>query len=154
MALSHRTANRVHDDGKPAPAPQGRSRIRPVPQSPNLPAAAESPQAPVYRVEGLTVDCGSRRASILGRQLDLTCMEFELIAHLTAHPDRVYTRCQLMELVWQQTPAGDLRTVDVHIARLRRKLGPHCRGLIRTVRQVGYALSPRLTPWPRLQNTT
>ncbi|WEB43609.1 helix-turn-helix domain-containing protein [Streptomyces yunnanensis] len=51
-------------------------------------------------------------------------MEFELLAHLVANQRRVYTRGQLMALVWQQTATGDMRTVDVHIARLRQKLGP------------------------------
>ncbi|MFE3184198.1 winged helix-turn-helix domain-containing protein [Streptomyces violascens] len=96
----------------------------------------------MHRTGGLVVDCGTRRVLADGRQLELTCMEFELIAHLAAHPDRVYTRQHLMELVWQQRPSGDMRTVDAHIARLRRKLGPGHRALIRTVRQVGYAFDP------------
>ncbi|WP_369393157.1 winged helix-turn-helix domain-containing protein [Streptomyces sp. CG1] len=108
----------------------------------------------MYRVAGLVVDCATRRAEVDVRQLDLTWMEFELITHLAARPDRVYTRRQLMELVWQQAPTGDLRSVDVHIARLRRKLGPEQRALIRTVRQAGYALNPRLTPKTRFRNTT
>ncbi|MFJ8390725.1 winged helix-turn-helix domain-containing protein [Streptomyces sp. NPDC094438] len=100
-------------------------------------------------MDALVVDCATRRASAGGSQLALTCMEFELIAHLAAHPDRVYTRQRLMEQVWQQTATGDLRTVDVHIARLRRKLGPEYRSLIRTVRQVGYALNPQPVTGPR-----
>ncbi|GAA2673882.1 winged helix-turn-helix domain-containing protein [Streptomyces lunalinharesii] len=103
------------------------------------------PRAPVHRVRGLVVDCGSRHVSVEGRQLSLTCMEFELLAHLVAHQHRVYSRERLMALVWQQTPAGDLRTVDVHIARLRRKLGPGHRVLIRTVRMIGYAFDPSAT---------
>ncbi|UJB40105.1 winged helix-turn-helix transcriptional regulator [Streptomyces sp. A1-5] len=126
---------------------------RPVPQSPHTPAAAELPRAPVYRVNGLVVDCAIRRASIDDRQLTLTCMEFELITHLAAHPDRVHTRRRLMELVWQQAPMGDLRTVDAHIARLRRKLGPDHRSLIRTVHRIGYALNPQLVPANRSGNT-
>ncbi|WP_236573864.1 winged helix-turn-helix domain-containing protein [Streptomyces sp. GS7] len=112
----------------------------------------ELPRAPVYRVDGLVVDCGTRRASAGGRQLRLTCMEFELIAYLAAHPDCVYTPRQLMELVWQQTPTGDLSTVDVHIARLRRKLGSEHQALIRTVHQGGYALNPQLAPGTRFRN--
>ncbi|MFD9822359.1 winged helix-turn-helix domain-containing protein [Streptomyces violascens] len=100
----------------------------------------------MHRTGDLVVDCGTLRVLADGRQLELTCMEFELIAHLVAHPDRVYTRQQLMELVWQQRPLGDMRTVDVHITRLRRKLGPGHRALIRTVRQVGYAFDPSPAP--------
>ncbi|QCX82706.1 Transcriptional regulatory protein SrrA (plasmid) [Streptomyces sp. YIM 121038] len=107
--------------------------------------------APEYRAGGLVVDCGTRRISVDGHQLELTCMEFELLAHLVAHPNRVYTRRQLMELVWQQSPMGDMRTVDAHIARLRRKLGPGHPALIRTVRQVGYAFDP--SPAPALPAT-
>ncbi|MFF4185304.1 winged helix-turn-helix domain-containing protein [Streptomyces sp. NPDC001691] len=119
-----------------------RRQVPPAVQAPSRPEAAEGPTAPVHRTGGLVVDCGTRRSSVHGRQLELTCMEFELIAHLAAHPDRVYTRRQLMELVWQQSPSGDMRTVDTHIARLRHKLGPEHRTMIRTVRQVGYALAP------------
>ncbi|WP_420706425.1 winged helix-turn-helix domain-containing protein [Streptomyces sp. MspMP-M5] len=87
--------------------------------------------------------------SVDGRQLAFTCMEFELLAYLVAHQHRVHSRERLMALVWQQTPAGDLRTVDVHLARLRRKLGPGHRDLIRTVRMVGYAFDPSATPTSR-----
>ncbi|KOU38045.1 winged helix-turn-helix domain-containing protein [Streptomyces sp. WM6378] len=144
MPLNYRLVHRVHRDLLTAPtgARWSRGARPPVPQSASRPEAAELPKAPVHRVGGLVVDCGTRRVSAEGCQLQLTCMEFELIAHLAAHPDRVYTRQQLMELVWQQRPMGDMRTVDAHIARLRRKLGPGHRTLIRTVRQVGYALDP------------
>ncbi|MFC8450089.1 winged helix-turn-helix domain-containing protein [Kitasatospora sp. NPDC057223] len=73
----------------------------------------------------------------------LTTLEFELLAHLVAHPLRVYTRRQLLNLVRAQEPLGDAHTVDVHIARLRRKLGPEHRDRISTVRQVGYRFDPR-----------
>ncbi|WP_438295989.1 winged helix-turn-helix domain-containing protein [Streptomyces sp. HUAS TT7] len=129
-----------------APTGKGwRRQTQPAPQSSSRPEAPELPKAPVHRAGGLVVDCGTRRASTEGRQLSLTCMEFELIAHLVAHPDRVYTRRQLMELVWQQSPSGDMRTIDTHIARLRSKLGPSHRTMIRTVRQVGYAFDPSPT---------
>ncbi|MFB8183510.1 winged helix-turn-helix domain-containing protein [Streptomyces sp. NPDC055966] len=153
MGLSYRMARCAHDDRKETAAPWGRRRHWFPPRSPDTPAAPEA-RAPVYRVAGLVVDCATRRAEVEGHQLGLTWMEFELIAHLAAHPDRVYTRRQLMELVWQQAPTGDLRSVDVHISRLRRKLGPEHRALIRTVRQAGYALNPRLTLETRFRNTT
>ncbi|GAA2693815.1 winged helix-turn-helix domain-containing protein [Streptomyces lunalinharesii] len=107
--------------------------------------AADLPQAPVHRIRGLVVDHGTRRVSAGGRQVNLTCMEFELLAHLVANRCRVYTREELMALVWQQSAMGGMRTIDVHIARLRRKLGPGHRALIRTVRHVGYAFEPSAT---------
>jgi DNA-binding response OmpR family regulator len=147
MSLNYRLVHRVHRDLLTAPTGVRRRRqARPVPQSPSRLEDADLPRAPVHRVGGLVVDCGTRRILVNGHQLELTCMEFELIAHLAAHPDRLYTRRQLMELVWQQRPLGDMRTVDAHIARLRRKLGPSHRALIRTVRQVGYAFDPSLAP--------
>ncbi|MEE6264090.1 winged helix-turn-helix domain-containing protein [Streptomyces diastatochromogenes] len=153
MTLSHRTADRVHHDRATPPAPRARDTTWPVARSPHTPEATEPPQAPVYRVDGLVVDCAIRRASIEGHQLHLTCMEFELIAYLAAYPDRIHTRRRLMELVWQQAPMGDLRTVDVHIARLRRKLGPDHRALIRTVHRSGYALDPQPLSGNRSGNT-
>ncbi|WP_406503043.1 winged helix-turn-helix domain-containing protein [Streptomyces sp. NBC_00212] len=148
MALSYHMAHCTHDDQGTTAAPWGRRRRWLASQQPHTSAIAEAPRTPVYQVGDLVVDCATRRASAGGRQLGLTCMEFELLAHLAAHPDRVYTRQRLMEQVWQQTATGDLRTVDVHIARLRRKLGPEYRVLIRTVRQVGYALNPQRIPGP------
>ncbi|MFD0260387.1 winged helix-turn-helix domain-containing protein [Kitasatospora indigofera] len=95
---------------------------------------------------GIAVDGEGRTASAGDRTLRLTYMEFELLAHLVAHPLRVYTRRQLLHLVWIQEPLGDARTVDVHVARLRRKLGPDYRDRISTVRQVGYRFDPRGAP--------
>ncbi|MFF3157951.1 winged helix-turn-helix domain-containing protein [Streptomyces sp. NPDC057910] len=101
-------------------------------------------------MRGLVIDCETRHVSVDGRQLELTCMEFELLAHLVTNRRRVYTRQQLMALVWQQQAGmSDMRTVDVQIARLRRKLGPGHREMIRTVRQVGYAFEPPTTTGPR-----
>ncbi len=100
-----------------------------------------SPAAPPTR-GGLTVDRDLRTAAVDGRPLKLTYLEFELLAHLTAHPRQVYSRKQLMVQVWRQPAVGDIRTVDVHIARLRRKIGPAHRAAIATVRQVGYLYDP------------
>ena len=91
---------------------------------------------------GLVVDPEARLATAGGRPLDLTFTEFELLAHLVAHPRRVYTRIQLLTAVGGQPPFGDTRTVDVYVARLRRKLGPEYRNAIATVRQVGYRFDP------------
>jgi DNA-binding response OmpR family regulator len=77
-----------------------------------------------------------------GRPFDLTYLEFELLVHLVGHLHRVHTRDQLVTTVWGYGHVGDGRTVDVHIARLRRKLGPEHRGSIVTVRRVGYKDAP------------
>ena len=74
-----------------------------------------------------------------GGVLDLTFKEFELLRHLAAHPDRVFTRDQLLDEVWGQDYYGGSRTVDVHVRRLRAKLG-ESENLIQTVRNVGYRL--------------
>ncbi|MGV9879907.1 winged helix-turn-helix domain-containing protein [Streptomyces sp. NPDC003006] len=88
------------------------------------------------------VDAVQRSAEVDGRPLDLTYLEFELLAHLVAHPHRVHTRDQLVTTVWGYGHVGDGRTVDVHVARLRRKLGAEHRGTIQTVRRVGYKYVP------------
>ncbi|MGP3979494.1 winged helix-turn-helix domain-containing protein [Streptomyces sp. KR80] len=86
---------------------------------------------------------GTRRTALVdGEPLDLTYLEFELLAHLVAHPHRVHTRDQLVTTVWGYGHVGDGRTVDVHVARLRRKLGPAYRDAIVTVRRVGYKYEP------------
>ncbi|MFE5211916.1 winged helix-turn-helix domain-containing protein [Streptomyces sp. NPDC056600] len=93
--------------------------------------------------ERIRVDVVRRTAEVDGQPLDLTYLEFELLAHLVAHPHRVHTRDQLVATVWGYGHIGDGRTVDVHVARLRRKLGGH-RQAITTVRRVGYKYTPPL----------
>ena len=88
------------------------------------------------------IDSVQRTAEVDGHELDLTYLEFELLAHLVAHPHRVHTRDQLVTTVWGYGHVGDGRTVDVHIARLRRKLGAEHRNTIQTVRRVGYKYTP------------
>ncbi|HZF88810.1 winged helix-turn-helix domain-containing protein [Streptomyces sp.] len=90
----------------------------------------------------IRIDSVRRTAEVDGRELDLTYLEFELLAHLVTHPHRVHTRDQLVGTVWGYGHVGDGRTVDVHIARLRRKLGAEHRDTIRTVRRVGYKYTP------------
>ncbi|MCX5196917.1 winged helix-turn-helix domain-containing protein [Streptomyces sp. NBC_00249] len=92
--------------------------------------------------ELVRIDSAQRTAEVDGQQLDLTYLEFELLAHLVAHPHRVHSRDQLVTTVWGYGHVGDGRTVDVHIARLRRKLGAAHRGAIQTVRRVGYKYTP------------
>ncbi|PPS90214.1 winged helix-turn-helix domain-containing protein [Streptomyces sp. MH60] len=88
------------------------------------------------------IDPARRTAAVDGRELDLTYLEFELLAHLVTHPNRVHTRDQLVTTVWGYGHVGDGRTVDVHVARLRRKLGAEHRHTIQTVRRVGYKYTP------------
>ncbi|WP_372405173.1 winged helix-turn-helix domain-containing protein [Streptomyces luteireticuli] len=108
------------------------------------------PRAPVYRVHGLVADVGHRTVSVLGRPVELTCMELELLAHFLAHPRRAFTPDRLMELVWQQSATGVQHTVDVHIARLRNKLGPRHGAVITSAGQAGYLLDPtKAARWTR-----
>jgi hypothetical protein len=88
------------------------------------------------------IDTVQRTAEVDGQPLDLTYLEFELLAHLVRHPHRVHTRDQLVSTVWGYGHVGDGRTVDVHVARLRRKLGTRHRQAIQTVRRVGYKYTP------------
>lgn len=111
-----------------------------------LPEPETTPQPAQPVADGgrhlVRVDSVQRTAEVDGRPLDLTYLEFELLAHLVAHPGRVHTRDQLVTTVWGYGHVGDGRTVDVHIARLRRKLGAEHRQSIQTVRRVGYKYTP------------
>jgi DNA-binding response OmpR family regulator len=77
-----------------------------------------------------------------GRVLDLTFKEFELLKFLAQHPGRVFTRAHLLQEVWGYDYFGGTRTVDVHVRRLRAKLGAEHEALIGTVRNVGYRFVP------------
>ncbi|MEU7024470.1 winged helix-turn-helix domain-containing protein [Streptomyces sp. NPDC046203] len=107
-----------------------------------LPAGPETAAAPPAEAGAVAIDGARRIARVDGRALDLTYLEFELLAHLVAHPHRVHTRDQLVRQVWGYGHVGDGRTVDVHVARLRRKLGAEHRHTIQTVRRVGYKYLP------------
>ncbi len=102
------------------------------------------PVRPARRTEGdaVRIDPARHVAEVDGRELDLTYLEFELLAHLVLHPHRVHSRKQLVAGIWGYEHIGDGRTVDVHIARLRRKLGEAHRHRIVTVRRVGYKYMP------------
>lgn len=89
------------------------------------------------RTAGLVIDEASYSAKVHGKPLDLTYKEFELLRFLAAHPSRVFTREQLLSEVWGYDYFGGTRTVDVHVRRLRAKLGDQ-ESLIGTVRNVGY----------------
>ncbi|MGH3343745.1 MAG: winged helix-turn-helix transcriptional regulator [Carbonactinosporaceae bacterium] len=86
----------------------------------------------------LAIDEATYTARIRGHILDLTFKEFELLKYLAQHPGRVFTRAQLLQEVWGYDYFGGTRTVDVHVRRLRAKLGAEHESLIGTVRNVGY----------------
>jgi DNA-binding response OmpR family regulator len=90
----------------------------------------------------LVIDEATYSARIRGVALDLTFKEFELLKFLAQHPRRVFTRSQLLQEVWGYDYFGGTRTVDVHVRRLRAKLGPENEALIGTVRNVGYKFVP------------
>ena len=94
----------------------------------------------------LVIDETTYSARVDGRLLDLTYKEFELIKHLAQHPGRVFTRAQLLQEVWGYDYFGGTRTVDVHVRRLRAKLGSEHEVLIGTVRNVGYRFVPESSP--------
>jgi DNA-binding response OmpR family regulator len=92
----------------------------------------------VLHVGALTVDERARRADLEGRDLELTPKEFELLAALARDPGAALSRRRLLEEVWQTSWYGSAKTIDVHVAALRRKLGDP--GWIETVRGVGFRL--------------
>ena len=87
---------------------------------------------------GLALNLETYQASIEGHPLDLTYMEYELLKFLAQNPGKVFTREILLSRVWGYEYYGGARTVDVHIRRLRAKLGEEHANLIQTVRSVGY----------------
>ena len=94
--------------------------------------------AGLIRSGQVTIDEASYTARLGKRALDLTFKEFELLKYLAQHPGRVFTREQLLQEVWGYDYFGGTRTVDVHVRRLRAKLGADHESLIGTVRNVGY----------------
>ncbi|MDP1876743.1 MAG: response regulator transcription factor [Actinomycetota bacterium] len=90
----------------------------------------------------LHIDEATYTARLRGRTLDLTFKEFELLKFLAQHPGRVFTRAVLLQEVWGYDYFGGTRTVDVHVRRLRAKLGLEFEALIGTVRNVGYRFVP------------
>ncbi len=105
-------------------------------------AEAAEPENSEIRAGDVVVDEITYSAKVRGRTLDLTYKEFELLKFLAQHPGRVFTRAQLLQEVWGYDYFGGTRTVDVHVRRLRAKLGPEHEALIGTVRNVGYRFVP------------
>lgn len=94
----------------------------------------------VLKIEDLVIDVAGYEARLGGRRLELTHQEFELLRFLAQHRGRVFTRDQLLERVWGYQYAGGTRTVDIHVRRVRAKLGATAGGLVETVRNVGYKM--------------
>ncbi len=104
-------------------------------------AAAAAPET--ISGGGIVIDEGAYSVSLHDRQLDLTYTEFELLKYLVQHPGRVFSREHLLTEVWGYDYYGGTRTVDVHVRRLRSKLGVDHEALIATVRNVGYRFSAK-----------
>jgi hypothetical protein len=137
----------------PGPAARQLSAVRTGPGTTATPGAAPgrviAPHLPdqgpagAGARPGLLLDSWGRRLLDHGQEVHLTRREFELLEYLTAHPGRVFTRGQLLTAVWgaEDVRFAPPRTVDVHVARLRRKLASHARSL-QTLRGVGYRWAP------------
>jgi DNA-binding response OmpR family regulator len=97
---------------------------------------------------GLLLDHDQRRVWTDGREVPLTYQEFELLAFLAAHPATVFSRADLVAKVWQRDFEATSRTVDVHVSRLRRKLGPRYGRYLVTEYRVGYRFSPEISEQP------
>ncbi|MEE0613207.1 MAG: response regulator transcription factor [Collinsella stercoris] len=92
----------------------------------------------VLTVDNLTINLATYQVSLDGEPVDLTLMEYSLLSFLATHPNRAYSREVLLHRVWGFEYCGGTRTVDVHIRRIRSKVGPQIAGHISTVRGVGY----------------
>jgi DNA-binding response OmpR family regulator len=101
-------------------------------------AQAADPTPERVTIGDLSIDETTYSARLSGRTLDLTYKEFELLKFLAQHPGRVFSRAHLVQEVWGYDYFGGTRTVDVHVRRLRAKLGPEHESMIGTVRNVGY----------------
>ena len=94
---------------------------------------------------GLLLDHDQRRVWVDGDEVTLTFQEFELLAFLSAHPAMVFSRADLVQRVWQRDFVADSRTVDVHVSRLRHKLGPTYGRYLVTEYRVGYQFRPSIS---------
>ena len=146
------------DEPSAAPLPQGRDgtllAVVPIPgtrtslaivgypvtapgATQDVAAVSGAPEGGEVRA-GLLLDHDQRRVWVDGEEVTLTFQEFELLAFLSAHPATVFTRSDLVQRVWQRDFAADSRTVDVHVSRLRHKLGPTYGRYLVTEYRVGY----------------
>jgi hypothetical protein len=113
-----------------------------VPAVPAAPAVQGRMNGAAPERTGLLLDHHQRRVWVDGAEIPLTFQEFELLAFLSAHPATVFSRADLVQRVWQRDFAADSRTVDVHVSRLRRKLGNAYGKCLVTEYRVGYQFRP------------
>jgi hypothetical protein len=125
--------------GYPVTAPGSISSIGSLPAADGI-----GGERPAGGRGGLLLDHDQRRVWVDGAEVTLTFQEFELLAFLSAHPSTVFTRADLVREVWQRDFAADSRTVDVHVSRLRHKLGPACGRYLVTEYRVGYQFRPAI----------
>lgn len=92
----------------------------------------------LVRVDDLTVNLATYQATVAGEPIDFTYLEYALFAFLVTHPNKAYSREMLLRRVWGSDYYGGSRTVDVHIRRVRAKIGPELSARLDTVRNVGY----------------
>ncbi len=128
----------VLDTAGPA---EGEARLRLV----VVRAKSDDPDEREIRVAGVVIDESSYTVKVNDKLLNLTFKEFELLKYLAQHPGRVFSRDQLLHEVWGYDYYGGTRTVDVHVRRLRAKLGADHETLIGTVRNVGYHFTRTLS---------
>ena len=129
---------------KPFSRPELLARIEAVLRRRRRQSIHEQPLDAPIRTDGLEIDVARRVATQDGSPLQLTTREFDLLAHMAANPDRIFTREQLLERLWGMDYVGDGRTVDVHVSWLRTKLRARSgHNYFRTVRGIGYAFTPR-----------
>ncbi len=106
--------------------------------------AGEKQDADTISLGGVVLHLNRRTALAGDKLLDLTPKEYDLLSLLVSSPDRVYTREQLLDLVWGMEYIGGTRTVDIHVQRLRKKLGPDYADMIQTVHGIGYKALERV----------
>jgi two-component system alkaline phosphatase synthesis response regulator PhoP len=131
---------------KPFSRPELLARIEAVLRRQRREAAAgtdEKGRAELIEIGPVVIDLAQRRLLLNREPVHLTTKEFELLALMAAHPERIFTRDQLLARIWGYDYSGDTRTVDVHVSWLRNKLrGAGGHDYFRTVRGIGYAFSP------------
>lgn len=122
------------------------ARVKAILRRVELAASIDSDDATPLEVDGLCIEPDKRRVRVAGRDVDLTATEFDLLLQLASHPGRVYTRNQLLDLVWGADSYAGEHTVNAHVNRLRSKVEPDPTSphYVRTVWGVGYRfLDPR-----------
>jgi DNA-binding response OmpR family regulator len=117
------------------------ARVRALLRRAKPAAPSAAPAGPAMHFEGLDIDHAAHEVKVKKKAVELTAREFQLLAYFAARPGRVVTREMLLEELWHMDPDVETRTVDVHMRRLRQKLGPVA-DYLKTVRGVGYKFAP------------